>query len=64
MTQTWTSLKAHEFGNSPFLAGATFALKTLVENANIDVNKFVQNDFYVDGVWKSKSNSKEEVNIM
>ena len=42
-------MKAHVFDNSPSPAIATYGLRKCVEEADDDVQKYVCENFYVDG---------------
>lgn len=54
----------HVFGNSPSPAIATYGLRKTVENSELDVKKFVTNNFYVDDALTSLSTASEAVSLM
>lgn len=55
---------AHVFGNSPSPAVATYCLRKTVEDAENDVNAFVNDNFYVDDGLISLPNSDDAISLM
>lgn len=57
-------MTVHVFGNSPSPAIATYCLRKAVANSNIDIQNFVNNDFYVDDALVSHQTSNEAVSLV
>lgn len=55
---------AHVFGNSPSPAVANYCLRKTVEDAEEDVNAFVNNNFYVDDGLISLPNTNDTISLM
>ena len=57
-------MRVHVFGNKPSPAIATYGLRKAVENADKDVKRFVERDFYVDDGLTSCPLIDETVNLI
>ncbi|XP_048248047.1 uncharacterized protein LOC124126721 [Haliotis rufescens] len=57
-------MTAHVFGNSPSPAVATYGLRRSVENADVDVKWFVENDFYVDDGLLSVPTEEKAIDLI
>ena len=57
-------MKRHVFGNSPSPAIATFCLRQTAQNADEDVRRFVEGNFYVDDGLTSLDSPEEAVSLL
>ena len=57
-------MRVHVFGNTPSPAVATFGFRHIVRDADSDVRKYVNENFYVDDGLASTSTPAEAINLL